>query len=200
MNHRRPLALALLAMATLSTAAQAHGWHAGTASSFTSGLAHPFTGIDHLLAMLAVGLWSSSTGPRPWLAPLIFASMLIVGALAAGSGIVPGPVLQGTESAIAASVVVLGILVAWRIRLATPAVAGLVGTFALFHGAAHGVELGAAAAPLCGLAAATVLLHGAGLALGIAMRGHQRRLMALGGGAIALTGVGLGASLLAALA
>ena len=200
MNHRRSATLALLGLAAVTTAAQAHGWHAGNAGTFASGFTHPFTGIDHLLAMLAVGLWSASTTPRPWLAPVIFASLLIAGALAAGAGIVPGLLLQGTESAIAASVFVLGILVAWRIRLATPAVALLVGSFAFFHGAAHGLELGAAAAPLCGLALATALLHGAGIALGIALRGRHQRLMALVGGAIALTGVGLGASLLAPLA
>jgi len=200
MNHRRSVALAVLALATISTAAQAHGWHAGTASSFTAGFVHPFTGIDHLLAMLAVGLWSASAAPRPWLAPLIFAALLIAGALAAGGGIVPAPVLQGTEWAIAASVIVLGILVAWRIRLATPAVALVVGTFAFFHGAAHGLELGTAAAPLCGLAAATALLHGAGIALGIALRGRHQRLATLLGAAIAFAGIGLGAGLLAALA
>ena len=105
--------VAPLGAAAIATAAQAHGWHGGADGGFAAGFAHPFTGIDHLLAMLAVGLWSASAGPRPWVAPLSFAALLILGALASGSGLVPAPLQQGTEPAIAVSVLVLGLLGLW---------------------------------------------------------------------------------------
>jgi len=200
MQPRRSSLIVFLAIAVFGTSARAHGWHDGAGSGFAAGFAHPFGGIDHLLAMLAVGLWSASSGPRPWLAPLSFAAALIAGALASGTGLVPAVLQQGTEPVIAASVLVLGLLVALTIRLAAPAAAALVGAFAFFHGAAHGVELGTAAASLAGLAAATALLHGGGMVLGFALRGAHRRWLALVGSGISLAGLALGAALLGTLA
>jgi len=200
MKPRQFFPLVFFGIAAIATSAQAHGWHDGAPGGFAAGFAHPFSGIDHLLAMLAVGLWSASANPRPWAAPLSFAALLIAGALASGSGLVPAFMLRGTEPVIAASVFVLGLLVALKFRLAAPAAVAVVGAFAFFHGAAHGGELGATAAPLAGLAVATALLHGGGMALGFALRGLHRRWLALAGGGIALTGLGLGAVLLGALA
>jgi len=197
--------LGILALISLSGIARAHGWHDGAAGGgFAAGFAHPFTGVDHLLAMLAVGLWSASAGPRPWVAPLSFATVLVASALAAGSGLLPAWMQQGTEPMIAASVLVLGMLVAWRVRLPAVAGASLVAAFAVFHGAAHGVEVGTGAPTLAGLAMATVLLHGLGMALGFGLQraGEPWRRLAgrLIGGGIALAGLGLGAGLVATLA
>jgi urease accessory protein len=196
---------AALALATLSGVARAHGWHDdGNGGGFAAGFLHPFSGIDHLLAMLAVGLWSANASPRPWLAPLCFATVMIAGAVATGSGVLPGWVPGSAEPMIAASVLVLGLLVAWRVQLPAAAGAALVGGFALFHGAAHGAEVSTAAAALAGLAVATALLHGVGMLMGFALRRArqpwQRVLGGAIGGGIALTGLGLGAGAIGALA
>lgn len=121
-----------------------------------AGLAHPFAGLDHALAALAVGLWAAAqTGSRRWLAPLLFVALL-------GAGITIGlrfGVFPGLETGLALSVIALGgLVVAWR-RAATGAALAIIGVFALLHGAAHGGE-----APAGALAAVT--WYGAGLMLG----------------------------------
>ena len=128
---------------------------------------HPFTGLDHLVAMLAVGVWSALAAAQPgWrslaAAPLSFAALLWIGALLA----LGGASLPAVEPMIATSLLVLGLLVATRRALPTPAGMALVGGFALFHGAAHGAELAGPAA-LAGMVLATGLLHGAGLLIGL---------------------------------
>lgn len=157
-------------LAAASSAALAHagadlGAHHG--SGFLAGLAHPFTGVDHLLAMVAVGVWSALTlrGARMWAAPASFAALLLVGALLGLGGVT----LPGVEPMIAASLLALGLLLAMRAPLPAWAASVGAGGFALFHGLAHGSELAAAASPaaaLAGMLLATVLLHAAGLALG----------------------------------
>jgi urease accessory protein len=178
--------ISFVALAALYATASAHtGADAGAHHGFGAGFAHPFTGIDHLLAMLAVGLWSAIAAPavdRRMLAwPVAFAAVLLVGALMGAAGVT----LPLVEPAIAASVLILGLLVATRARLPLAAGSALVAAFALFHGLAHGGELGGAAA-LAGMVLATALLHGAGLGLGVLLR---TRATWLGRAAGALVGV-----------
>lgn len=193
---------AALAAVTLPLAALAHpGADAGAHHGFLAGLLHPLTGLDHLAAMVAVGLWSGLNARRAsdaaW-APLGFAAMLLVGALLG----LTGTALPGVEPMIAASLLVLGLLVATRLRLSGPAGAALAGAFALFHGVAHGAELAAqgdAFATLAGMLAATLALHVAGLAAGLALRRTHAwapRIAGAAGAGVAL----FGAALLAQLA
>ncbi|WP_348752827.1 HupE/UreJ family protein [uncultured Aquincola sp.] len=201
MTHR-PCRAALLglAAAALPLIASAHVGQDGAAHhGLLAGLLHPFTGLDHLLAMLAVGTWGALSLPASGAArgglqrlgaaarlPLVFAALLLAGALAAAAGLR----LPAVEPVIAASLLVLGLLVALRSRLPAAAASALVGGFALFHGAAHGTELGGAAA-LAGMVAATAVLHAAGLALGFAMRDRAPWLGRLAGGFTAAVGAGL---------
>ncbi|MDM0014557.1 HupE/UreJ family protein [Variovorax sp. J22P168] len=190
--RRAPL---LLLAVLLPLAANAHtGADAGMHHGFVAGFLHPLTGVDHLAAMVAVGLWSALTARRAWpdllWAPLGFASMLCVGAVL-GLG---GFVLPGVEPMIAASLLVLGLLVVTQRRLPPLAAAALVGVFAVFHGAAHGMELAGeagAAATLAGMLAATVLLHAAGIALGWSLRHGHRWLPRIAGAGVALLGLAL---------
>ena len=168
-----------------------HGLTHGLASGLLSGLVHPLTGLDHLAAMVAVGVWSALTASRAGAAqyarvPLVFAALLLAGAWLAGAGWQ----LPAVEPVIAASLLALGLLVATRRALPPAAAAALVGGFALFHGAAHGSELGQGA-PLAGMVLATALLHGAGLLLGHALRGRGPWLPGLAGGATALLGTAM---------
>jgi len=192
---RSILRSAVFAAAALPLAALAHpGSDAGGHHGFLAGLMHPLTGADHLAAMVAVGLWSALVARRAWpdllAAPLGFASMLLAGAVAGLAGFS----LPGVEPMIAASLLVLGLLVATRVRLAAPVAAALVGAFAVFHGIAHGQELAGqsdAAATLAGMLAATVALHAVGIACGWALRHAGRWLPRMAGAAVALFGAAL---------
>lgn len=166
--------------------ALAHPGHGAETIGFLAGLAHPFTGLDHLLAMLAVGLWSATTTRRIWRAPLSFAGMLLIGALLAVNGLA----LPAVEPMIAASVLVLGLLIMARVQLPESVSVLLVGSFALFHGAAHGVELGVNIA-LAGMMIATALLHGAGIGAGLLLKVRSLWWQRGIGAGIALTGLGL---------
>ena len=141
--RRIPLkTIILIAAYALSTYAAAHPGHEVDAHgiSFMDGLLHPLTGLDHLAAMLAVGLWSAlsaTSARRIWLAPVAFAGMLLVGALLGLNGLA----LPAVEPMIAASLLVMGLLVATRAKLPLAVTAGVVGVFAVFHGIAHGTEL-----------------------------------------------------------
>jgi urease accessory protein len=145
--------------------AEAHvfgAWGGGLGGGFF----HPLGGLDHVLAMVAVGLWAAQLGGRAlWALPAAFLSMMAVGGLVGGMGLS----LPWVEAGIAASVAVMGLAVAWAVRWPMSAGLGLVGLFALFHGHAHGAEIPQAAAPAlyaAGFLAATALLHGTGIALG----------------------------------
>lgn len=170
----------------------AHSGHGDVPAGFMAGVSHSLTGLDHLLAMLAVGLWSATTARRIWLAPLGFAVLLLTGALLAGHGLLA---LPGVEPMIVVSVLVLGLLVMARIRLPDVVAAGLVALFALFHGAAHGQELGSGTA-LAGMVLATLALHLAGVVLGLVVKAYspwwQRGL----GAGIAAAGAGLALGLI----
>ena len=189
----RLAAPALLALG--SVAAHAHaGLDAGQHHDLVSGLLHPMSGLDHLAAMVAVGLWSATTSVRrAWVAPLAFALALLAGAWLAQSGLA----FPGVEPMIIASLFVIGLLLATRARLPALAGAALVGGFALFHGAAHGQELSGGTA-LLGMVAGTVLLHLAGLAAGLALRERAAWAPRVAGVAVVASGAALGWSLLAA--
>ncbi len=180
--------VAATALAALPLLAFAHAGDAAHEHGLTAGFLHPFTGLDHLAAMLAVGLWSAltQTGRRMLAAPLAFAALLLAGALAGAVGVS----LPGVEPAVAASVLVLGLIAAARWRIGAGASAALVGAFAVFHGLAHGAELQAGPA-LAGMVAATALLHALGLALGLKLRALAPAWSRAAGGAIALLGLSL---------
>lgn len=188
---QKSAATALLLLAAVAPAAA----HTGTAAggALASGFAHPLLGADHVLAMLAVGLWAALAGGRAvWVLPAAFLALMAAGFGAALAGLA----LPMVEPAILASLVALGLLVAGAARLPLAAGAALAGFFALFHGAAHGAELGHADAAGFGLGflAATALLHAAGLVCGAAVAGRFGPLpLRLAGGATALAGVVLAA-------
>lgn len=183
---------ALLAsvLTLLSAPASAHllGMHG---AGFDAGAIHPFTGIDHLLAMLAVGMWAAQQGGRAlWGIPLAFVAMMTLGGILALTGVQ----LPMVETGIATSVLVLGLLVTFSARLPLAAGATLVGFFALLHGHAHGTELPLAASPVeyaLGFILATAALHGIGIVLGKYMKHAPLPLLQLSGTAVAATGVWL---------
>ncbi|GAB3359966.1 MULTISPECIES: HupE/UreJ family protein [Giesbergeria] len=192
MRALRTVAPALLALG--SSAALAHaGVDAGEHHGFLSGLLHPMSGLDHLGAMLAVGLWSATTTARPGVAPLSFALTLLAGALLAQSGLS----WAGVEPMIVASLLVVGLLLAAQTRLPLAVGGALVGAFALFHGMAHGQELNGGPA-LLGMVVGTALLHGVGLAAGLVLRQRHRWVSRAAGVAVAASGVVLGWPLLMA--
>lgn len=194
MTRRLLAATAAVAAAALPALAFAHAGDAphdhGASLGFTAGFLHPFTGLDHLAAMLAVGLWSAltQTGRRMLAAPFAFAGLLLAGALIGAAGL--ASVLPGVEPMVAASVLALGLIAATRWKLSAAASSALVGAFAVFHGLAHGAELGGGTA-LIGMVAATALLHAGGLALGLKLRALAPLWSRAAGGAIALLGLGL---------
>jgi urease accessory protein len=164
--------------------------HSGTehAASFASGFAHPWTGLDHMLAMVAVGLWAGLNGGRAlWAWPLAFVGVMVAG----GAFGIAGLAVPMVEPGILASVIVLGLLVLMGARLpVTPGVA-LVGVFALLHGHAHGAELpaeGAAASYAAGFAFATAALHGIGLGIAYVSQSERGRLAVRGAGALVAVG------------
>jgi len=161
MNNKFLAATALLA----ATAAQAHPGHG--VESFTTGLAHPFQGLDHLLAMAVVGLWSAAALPssRRLAGPAVFLVLLLAGAVAGHAGIA----VPGVEIAVALSVMVLGALMLLARRLSPGTGLAMIGAAALLHGMAHGAELTpghAFAGYAAGFMLGSALLHGMGLAAG----------------------------------
>ncbi|MRS13321.1 urease accessory protein UreJ [Enterobacteriaceae bacterium RIT691] len=189
---------AVVSLLTLFPAlALAHPGHDGGAHhtlSFAEGFLHPFTGTDHLIVMLLVGVWSAMNTRQWWLAPLAFALLLLIGALAGMAGMTLG----GTEFIIAASLLGLGAMVALQMKL--PAVTGalVIGAFAIFHGLAHGAELSHSFGALSGMVIATAGLHLAGLGLGwLMIRSSLRQGLArVLGGCASLVGIGLLSGLL----
>ena len=195
----RRLSLAALLTLLMITSAAAHTG-LGEPASGVHGFGHPFGGLDHVLAMIAVGLLAASLGGRAlFLVPASFLAAMAVGGVV-GIGAIDLPVV---EIAIASSVIVLGAAVAlqWRLPLATAM--ALVGLFALFHGHAHGAEMPGGSAGLgyaAGFLTATAILHvlGLGLGSGIGRLTHSfaRPVARIGGSAMALTGLGMLARIL----
>ncbi|HRN05739.1 MAG TPA: HupE/UreJ family protein [Ottowia sp.] len=156
---------------------------------FMAGLLHPFTGIDHLAAMLAVGVWSALAVRPVWVAPLAFVALLGAGAL----GGLAGVAVPGVEPMIAASLLVTGLLIATRAQWPVWAAALVAGLFAFFHGAAHGMELSGVgvAQALAGMLIGSAALHLTGIGLGRWVFDQRRWLSAMAGGAVALLGSAL---------
>jgi len=178
-----------LAMACATAPAMAHSG-SGAAGGFAAGFVHPILGWDHVIAMVAVGLWGAFLGrPAIWVLPVVFPLVMAFGGVL---GVV-GVALPGVEIGIAISAIVLGAMVALAARLPLWVAAVIVGAFAIFHGHAHGAELPVAANPLAyslGFVLATGLLHLAGIAFGLVVRWPAGKLvLRVGGAAIAAAGV-----------
>jgi urease accessory protein len=181
----------LLGLLTLIATGVAHA-HTGVHADggFTTGLAHPFLGLDHLLAMVAVGIWAAQVGGRflPGL-PAAFVTFMAVGAALGAAG-VPLPHVEGM---VALSVLALGCVVGLSARLAWHWAIPLVAGFALFHGHAHGAEMPGFATPwlyFIGFALATGSLHAFGAAGASTLKKHPGIIRA-GGAAIAFAGTWL---------
>jgi urease accessory protein len=179
--------LVLLAAALLTVAASAAEAHTGVGNTagFAHGFTHPLGGIDHVLVMVAVGLFAARSGGRAlWLVPLSFVAMMTVGGVFGIAGVG----LPLVEIGIGLSVVVLGLAVAFRVYPPTALAMALVGLFAIFHGHAHGAEMPESASALmygAGFVLATALLHALGMGLGL---GLDRTSAAIGRGALRAAG------------
>lgn len=187
--------LLFVLVAALPLAAAAHtGVDGQSDPGFLTGFSHPLKGLDHLAAMVSVGLWSAlaarRAGPELLWGPLGFAGMLLAGA---GLGL-RGVQIPAVEPMIAASLLVTGLLVITRLRVPGIAAALLVGVFALFHGLAHGHELADSANPwstLAGMLTATILLHATGMGVGWALRHASAWIPRIAGAGVAAFGVTL---------
>lgn len=179
------LTIALLA----PTTAFAHEG-AGTLGGFMSGFRHPIFGYDHLLAMLAVGIWGAQMGGRAvWTLPTVFPLIMAAGGFAGATG-VPLPYV---EVLIALSVIGLGLAIALQWKAPEMIAIAAVGIFAVFHGHAHGAELPEAADPVAygiGFVLATGLIHIAGIAFGLILGKLMNGWVSRGAGAL-ITAAGL---------
>lgn len=182
-------AAVVASFALFAAAASAHT-EPGQANGFVTGLLHPISGLDHVLAMVAVGLWGAQLGaPAIWLLPITFPLVMAVGGLLGLLGIP----LPGVEIGIAASAILLGAAVMTEKRMPLIAAALLVGTFAIFHGHAHGAELPAGQSGLLyslGFVVATGCLHAIGIAIGAIHRWPAGRVaLRIAGGGVGLAGL-----------
>ncbi|MDH5285894.1 MAG: HupE/UreJ family protein [Betaproteobacteria bacterium] len=180
---------AAAALALLPAAALAHE-ETGQAAGFLAGLAHPVSGMDHVLAMISVGLWGAVLGaPAIWVLPVAFPLVMAVGGFLGLAGM-PVP---GVEIGIALSAIVLGAMVLLEARPPLWAAAAIVAFFAIFHGHAHGRELPPGTSALLyslGFVVATGLLHATGILLGVAHRwAAGRHAVRVAGGGVALAGL-----------
>jgi urease accessory protein len=184
---RNTVGVVLVAFAELAIAHEA----TGLAGGFSSGFMHPILGWDHVIAMVAVGLWGAFLGnPAIWILPVVFPLVMAFG----GALGVMGVPVPAVETGIAVSAIVLGLMVAAAARPNVWIAAILVGVFAIFHGHAHGTELPGAVNPIAyslGFVIATGLLHLSGIAFGaLAQWPAGKLLVRAGGGVIALAGLG----------
>jgi urease accessory protein len=179
----------LLPLLLVASPALAHPGH-GIGDGFAGGFSHPFLGLDHVAAMVAVGLWGAFLrAPAIWLLPVVFPLVMAFG----GALGILGVPLPAIETGIAASAIVLGLMVATAARPPLWIAAFIVGAFAIFHGHAHGTELPAGADAVAfsiGFVLATGLLHLAGIGFGLLATWPVGRLaVRTAGAAIALAGV-----------
>lgn len=184
----KKISLSAIALAVAATPAFAHPGHAEYAP-FTSGLLHPFLGADHMLAMVAVGIWAAFLGGKARFAiPAAFVTTMAIGFALALSGVY----LPFVEPAIVGSIVGLGLLVAMAVRTPAGVSAAVVAVFALFHGHAHGTEfVGAHAAQFgLGFMISTAILHAAGITLGMTA-GRNEKIGRLLGAGTAVAGLAL---------
>ena len=188
-KHKITLAGALLLLMIFEPAF-AHSDAASLQGGFMSGFMHPISGLDHVVAMVAVGLWGAFLGrPAIWVLPVVFPLVMALGGALGVAG-VPIPFI---ETGIALSGVVLGLAVLFAVKPPMWIAAIIVGAFAIFHGHAHGAELPNAANPLIysmGFVIATGLLHLAGIAIGELKRIYNGWIVRAGGAVVALVGLG----------
>jgi urease accessory protein len=179
-----------VASAFVATRALAHS-EQGVAIDFWGGFTHPIFGLDHVIAMVAVGLWGAFLGPPAiWLLPVVFPLVMAV----AGAYGVLGLPLHGVETGIALSAIMLGAMVAGAAKPPLWVAALLVGAFAIFHGYAHGVELPVGADAIAfsmGFVIATGTLHLAGIAFG-GLSHWQAGRMAVRAAGVVIAVIGLG--------
>ncbi|CAN7704622.1 HupE/UreJ family protein [Aquipseudomonas alcaligenes] len=182
---------ALYALALFLTPALAFAHPGHESSGLMAGVAHPITGLDHLLAMLAVGLWAAQQqGAARWALPVTFVGTMLLGGLLGFEGLQ----LPFMETGIAASVLALGLLVAVAVRPPMFVAVGLTALFALAHGVAHGLELPDLSSPwgyAAGFVAATAALHAAGYGLVRVLPQAAAPLVRVAGGASAVAGAWL---------
>ncbi|GAA0625666.1 HupE/UreJ family protein [Thalassospira tepidiphila] len=178
----------------VATPALAHTG-AGSVSGFASGFSHPMGGLDHLLAMIAVGVLAAQQGGKAvWLLPVSFVTMMVVG----GALGIAGVAMPFVELGIVGSVIVLGAVIALGKHMPTGAAMALVGVLAVFHGHAHGTEMPIDASGVeygLGFAIATAILHAVGLGIGFGAKKIAEKIapvaVRIGGGMIAAAGVAL---------
>jgi urease accessory protein len=161
-----------------------------TTHDLLHGLEHPLTGLDHILAMFAVGLWAAQRGGRAiWFVPLTFVLVITLGGALGMSGVS----LPFVEQGIAISVLILGVFIAAAVRMPLTISAAIVGLFAISHGYAHGTEIPITASGLTytvGFIAATFALHATGISVGLAsQRLHSSQAVRYTGAAIAVCGL-----------
>ena len=189
------LTLCTFALVFVPVAALAHPGAPGHIHGFANGFNHPLSGIDHILAMVAVGLFAAHLSGRAlWLVPLAFVSVMALAGIAGMAGVV----LPFVEIGIGMSVIVLGLAVAFQLSVSTLAAMALVGFFAIFHGYAHGAEMPGSISGLSygfGFVSATILLHTIGVSLGVAIgktgRVFSRRVSQISGAAITTAGIAI---------
>jgi urease accessory protein len=178
--------IAILILCGLSGTAAAHPGH--DLSGFAAGVSHPFTGLDHLLAMVAVGLWAARSGPRKaWMLPATFMLSMVAGA--GLSGLTRYPL--SVETGIAASVLVLGLVTALSLQVPAVLAMAITALSGALHGFAHGLEIPASAAPVTyalGFLVATAALHAGGVAIGLLPGKRFTALARVAGVGIALSG------------
>lgn len=177
MKNRNTLSLWIFLITVLWPLSALAHVGSGDAGGFLIGFQHPVSGWDHVLAMLAVGLWGAQLGaPAVWILPVVFPMMMAMGGMLGLMGIP----LPGVEAGIAISAVVLGFMVLTEARLKIQLAMVIVAFFAIFHGHAHGTELPAGQSGLLysiGFVAATGCLHGAGITIGLIHRWPFGRLV-----------------------
>jgi urease accessory protein len=186
-KHRSVLAATTLVAALWAQSALGHILQ-GEAYGFLTGFLHPISGADHVLAMVAVGLWGAQLGaPAIWVLPVAFPLVMAMGGMLGFLG-VPIP---GVEYGIAASAIVLGTAVAFEVRPALVIAALVVGCFAIFHGHAHGTELPAGQSALLysmGFVIATGCLHAVGIGIGTVHRWAWGQPLLRGAGTVVAAG------------
>ena len=191
MRHSIDKILINILLLTSSGTALAHPGH--DVSSFATGLMHPFSGLDHLLAMVAIGLWAAQGNTKKrserkiWLLPATFMTMLVIGSVTA----LQWQSLPLIEAGLATSVLALGLLIALSLQFPAALSITVTGLFGLLHGYAHGLDVPLSASPtacVLGLLAGTVALHGSGITAGIVTRKRYTLLAKAVGVAIAASG------------
>lgn len=182
-TDRRLLALLVVAMVVWPRVALAH-IQGGEAGGFWSGLGHPVSGLDHVLAMISVGLWGAQLGaPAVWVLPVTFPMVMAFGGMLGLMGLA----LPGVEIGIALSAVILGLMIFREAQPPLWVAAVIVGLFAIFHGHAHGTELPAGQSGLLysiGFVIATGLLHATGIAIGLVHRWSAGKMALRAAGAL----------------